>query len=215
MKNWFAELNAVDVSGHTEKKNGLTYLSWAWAWGELKKRYPLSYYTVYESQSGDIFFRDPIGAHVKTGVTIVWEEDDGLHEHEAIEMLPVMDFKNKAVPTENIDCMQLNKTIQRSLTKAIARLGLGLYIYAGEDMPEESDDVKKERADLQKKADTLVKAATSGMDGAAKLEFAKTVIIPVIGTANYLSCTDVDKLGALVASLEATGKKPSKKTAAA
>lgn len=215
MKNWFAELNAVDVSEHTEKKNGLTYLSWAWAWGELKKRYPLSYYTVYESQSGEIFFRDPIGAHVKTGVTIVWEEEDGLHEHEAIEMLPVMDFKNKAVPADNIDCMQLNKTIQRSLTKAIARLGLGLYIYAGEDMPEEPEDAKKERADLQKKVDALVKAATASMDSTAKMEFAKAVIIPVIGTANYLSCNDTEKLKALAAGLEASGKKTTKKTAAA
>jgi len=215
MKNWFAELNSVDVSEHTEKKNGLTYLSWAWAWGELKKRYPLSRYTVYETQNGDIFFKDPVGAHVKTGVTIVWEEEDGLHEHEAIEMLPVMDFKNKAVPVDSIDCMQLNKTIQRSLTKAIARLGLGLYIYAGEDMPEESDDAKKERAELQKKVDTLVKAATAKMDNPAKMEFAKTVLIPAIGTANYLSCNDTDKLRALAEKLEASEKKTPKKTSAA
>ena len=215
MKNWFAELNSVDVSEHTEKKNGLTYLSWAWAWGELKKRYPLSRYTVYETQNGDIFFKDPVGAHVKTGVTIVWEEEDGLHEHEAIEMLPVMDFKNKAVPVDSIDCMQLNKTIQRSLTKAIARLGLGLYIYAGEDMPEESDDAKKERAELQKKVDTLVKAATAKMDNPAKMEFAKTVLIPAIGTANYLSCNDTDKLMALAEKLEASEKKTPKKASAA
>ena len=213
MKNWFAELNMVDVSGHSEKKNGLTYLSWAWAWGELKKRYPLSFYTVYESQNGEIFFRDPIGAHVKTGVTIVWEEEDGLHQHEAIEMLPVMDFKNKAVPAESIDCMQLNKTIQRSLTKAIARLGLGLYIYAGEDMPEEPEEVKKERAELQKAVDVAVKKATAKMDGAAKIEYAKKMIVPVIGSMNYLVCDNIDKLKELLEKVESDKQKNSGKAA--
>lgn len=202
MKNWFAELNAVNVSEHTETKNGLTYLSWAWAWGELKKRYPLSFYTVYESKDEDIFFRDPVGAHVKTGVTIVWEEEDGLHQHEAIEMLPVMDFKNKAIPVDSIDSTQLNKTIQRSLTKAIARLGLGLYIYAGEDMPEESEDAKKERAELQKAVDAAVKKATAKMDGPAKMEYAKTVILPVIGSMNYLACDNIDKLKELLGKVE-------------
>lgn len=213
MKNWFAELNAVDVSGHCEKKNGLTYLSWAWAWGELKKRYPLSYSTVYENQNGEPFFRDPIGAHVKTGVTIVWEEDDGLHEHEAIEMLPIMDFKNKAVPYDSIDSMQVNKTIQRSITKAIARLGLGLYIYAGEDTPEEPEEVKKERAELQKAVDAAVKKATAKMDGAAKMEYAKTVILPIVGNVNYLACDSIDKLKELLAKVEADKTKSSGKAA--
>lgn len=203
MKNWFAELMSVDVGEHIEKKNGLSYLSWAWAWGELAKRYPLSYYTVYESSDGNIFFKDPIGAHVKTGVTIVWEEEDGLHYHEVIEMLPVMDFKNKAIPVENIDCMQLNKTIQRSLTKAIARLGLGLYIYAGEDMPEEPEDVKKERAELIKKVDAAVKKATAKMDNAAKMEYGNSVIVPIIGTMNYKACESVDKLNDLLNKLSA------------
>ena len=197
MKNWFAELMAVDVGEHIEKKNGLSYLSWAWAWGELCKRYPLSRYTVYEDQDGNIFFKDPIGAHVKTGVTIVWEEEDGLHEHEVIEMLPVMDFKNKAIQVENIDCMQLNKTIQRSLTKAIARLGLGLYIYAGEDMPEEPEDVKKERAELIKKVDAAVKKATAKMDSAAKMAYGNEVIVPILGTMNYKACDNSDKLTSL------------------
>lgn len=198
MRNWFAELNAVDVSSHVEKKNGMSYLSWAWAWGELKKRFPLSYYTVYETQNGETFFRDPIGAHVKTGVTIVWEEEDGIHEHEAIEMLPIMSFKNTAVPVENIDCMMVNKSIQRSLTKAIARLGLGLYVYAGEDMPEEPEDVKKARAQLIKDVDVAIRKLTAGMDSAAKQKFAGDVIVPIIGGVNYKACTDVDKLGALL-----------------
>lgn len=198
MTNWFSELNAVDCSDRIEKKNGLSYLSWAWAWAELKKRYPLSYYKVYESDSGEVFFRDPIGAHVKTGVSIVWEEPDGLHEHEAIEMLPVMDFKNKAVPVENIDSMMLNKTIQRSLTKAIARLGLGLYIYAGEDVPEEPEDLKKQRAETIRKIAAQLEKTTATMDKAQKTAYAKDVIVPIIGSMNYKICEDLDKLNQLL-----------------
>lgn len=132
MGNYFEELNSVNVSNNTEKKNGLTYLSWAWAWSELKKRYPLSYYTVYENPDGWNYFSDGKTAWVKTGVTVVGEG----FEIEHIEYLPVMDYKNKSIGIDQVTSFDVNKTIQRSLTKAVARHGLGLYIYAGEDLPE-------------------------------------------------------------------------------
>lgn len=128
-ENYFTELNAVDVSGKTEKKNGLTYLSWAWAWGEVKKRHPDATYTIYENDAGFFYHTDGHTCWVKTGVTV-----NGV-EH--IEYLPVMDFKNKSIPVENVTSFDVNKAIQRSLTKAIARHGLGLYVYAGEDLPED------------------------------------------------------------------------------
>lgn len=137
MGNYFAELNGINVSDKTEKKNGLTYLSWAWAWGELKKRYPLSFYTVYENSDGWNYFTDGKTCWVKTGVTVV----DGDMSVEHIEYLPVMDFKNKSISADAVTSFDVNKTIQRSLTKAVARHGLGLYVYAGEDLPE---DEKKE-----------------------------------------------------------------------
>ena len=124
----FEKLNSINVNGHTEKKNGLTYLSWAWAWGELLKAYPDSTYTIYENKDGWNYHTDGRTAWVKTGVTV-----DG---KEYIEMLPVMDFKNRSIPLEQITSFDVNKAIQRSLTKAVARHGLGLYIYAGEDLPE-------------------------------------------------------------------------------
>lgn len=124
----FETLNAVNVNGHTEKKNGLTYLSWAWAWAEVKKAYPDAIYTIYETPTGCIYWTDGRTCWVKTGVTI-----NGL-EH--IEYLPVMDFRNTAIPAEKVTSTDVNKAIQRSLTKACARHGLGLYIYAGEDLPE-------------------------------------------------------------------------------
>lgn len=142
MKNWYIELSSINVNDNVKQKNGLNYLSWMWAWKKLKERYPLSYSTVHETEDGMLVWRDPIGAHVKTSVTIVWEEDGELKEHTVTEYLPCMDFKNKAIPYENIDAMQVNKTIQRSLTKCIARLGLGDYLFANEDLPESLSKIK-------------------------------------------------------------------------
>lgn len=128
--NYFQILNGIDVSGKTEKKGNLTYLSWAWAWGELKKKHPDASYTVYENADGWNYHTDGKTCWVKTGVTV-----NGL-EH--IEYLPVMDFRNNSIPADKVTSTDVNKTIQRSLTKAVARHGLGLYIYAGEDLPEEA-----------------------------------------------------------------------------
>ena len=141
MDNYFAKLNAVNVNGKTEKKNGLTYLSWAWAWAEVKKLYPDATYTVYErdTEFGPVnYFTDGHTCWVKTGVTI--------NSIEHIEELPVMDFKNRSIPLDAVNSMDVNKAIQRSLTKACARHGLGLYIYAGEDLPEDVAEQEKPKA---------------------------------------------------------------------
>lgn len=153
MSNYFEELNKIDVSDKTEKKNGLTYLSWAWAWGELKKKHPTATYTVYEDNNGCIYHTDGKTAWVKTGVTV-----DGI-EH--IEYLPVMDFRNKSIPVENITSFDVNKTIQRSLTKAVARHGLGLYIFAGEDLPEDATSTPKQEIITDKEKKTLENMVTS------------------------------------------------------
>lgn len=128
-KSVFSTLNAVNCNEHTEKKNNLTYLSWAWAWAEVKKIYPNASYTIYENANQWNYFTDGKTCWVKTGVTI-----EGL-EH--IEYLPVMDFRNNSISADKVTSFDVNKAIQRSLTKACARHGLGLYIYAGEDLPEE------------------------------------------------------------------------------
>ena len=142
----FETLNKVNVNDKTEKKGNLTYLSWAWAWGEVKKAYPDATFTVYEreTQHGPVnYFTDGRTCWVKTGITI-----NGL-EH--IEMLPVMDFRNQSVPLERITSMDVVKSIQRSLTKAAARHGLGLYIYAGEDLPEDEAEARKREAEQREK----------------------------------------------------------------
>lgn len=124
----FEVLSKINVNEHTEKKNGLTYLSWAWAWGELLKAFPDSVYTIYENKDGWNYHTDGKTCWVKTGVTVEGKE--------YVEYLPVMDFKNRSIPADQVTSFDVNKAIQRSLTKAVARHGLGLYIYAGEDLPE-------------------------------------------------------------------------------
>ena len=155
MDNYFNDLYAVNVNGHTEKKNNLTYLSWAWAWGEIKKRHPDATYTVYENADGWNYHTDGRTCWVKTGVTV-----NGI-EH--IEYLPVMDYKNKSISIENVTSFDVNKAIQRSLTKACARHGLGLYIYAGEDLPEEE---AAEKQDASRNAKNI--AANNIISGLAK-----------------------------------------------
>lgn len=135
MDNYFNVLNSVNVNDKTEQKNGLTYLSWAFAWGEVKKLHPNATYTIYENADGWNYHTDGRTCWVKTGVTI-----EGI-EH--IEYLPVMDYKNRSIPVENVTSFDVNKAIQRSLTKAVARHGLGLYIYAGEDLPEDEKPTTK------------------------------------------------------------------------
>lgn len=128
-KSVFEVLNSINVNKHTENKNGLTYLSWAWAWAEVKKQFPKATYTIYENEHGWNYFTDGKTCWVKTGVTI--------EDIEHIEYLPVMNYSNKSIPLGNVTSFDVNKAIQRSLTKAVARHGLGLYIYAGEDLPED------------------------------------------------------------------------------
>ena len=131
----FEKLCTINVNQFTEKKNGLTYLPWAYAWGTLKGLYPESFYTVAENKDGWNYFTDGRTCWVKCAVSAV----DGDDHQTAVEYLPVMDYRNNAVPLDQVTSTLVNKAIQRCLTKAIARLGLGLYIYAGEDLPEDLD----------------------------------------------------------------------------
>lgn len=143
----FDTLNAMNVNERTEKKNGLTYLSWAWAWAEVKKKYPDATYTIYKNEYGLPYVCDTnTGYMVYTTVTI-----EGI-THEM--WLPVMDSVNHAMKTERYTItnkygketvveaatmFDVNKAVMRCLTKNLAMFGLGLYIYAGEDLPEEDN----------------------------------------------------------------------------
>lgn len=145
MDNYFNRLNAINVNDKTEQKGNLTYLSWAWAWGEVKKLFPDSTYTIYENDKGWNYHTDGRTCWVKTGLTV-----NGI-EH--IEYLPVMDNRNNSIYADKVTSFDVNKAIQRSLTKAAARHGLGLYIYAGEDLPEtdKADEEARAAAEAEEK----------------------------------------------------------------
>lgn len=150
----FNKLFQLDVNEHVEKKNNLSYLTWAWAWAEVKKIYPDASYTIKTFENGLPYVYDPnTGYMVFTTVTI-----EGL-THEM--WLPVMDGANKAMKAEAYtyttkygekdvepaSMFDINKTIMRCLVKNLAMFGLGLYIYAGEDLPEvEPEKITAEQA---------------------------------------------------------------------
>jgi hypothetical protein len=152
MSNAFNTLNAIDVNQHTEKKNGLTYLSWAWAWQQVAMQFPSATYEIVKFD-GLPYIASPLGIMVYTRVTI-----DGI-THEM--WLPVMDGANNAMKLEEYqfkkkngstvsvaaaDMFDINKTIMRCLTKNLAMFGMGLYIYAGEDLPEPIKEEQKKSA---------------------------------------------------------------------
>ena len=121
-----SELLKINVNDHTERKGNLTYLSWAWAWAEVLKIDPLAVWTAYETDGLPVVYLKDDTAMVRVGVTI-----NGNHKS---CVLPVMDNRNRAI--QNPDAFAINTAIMRCLAKAIAMHGLGLYIYAGEDLPE-------------------------------------------------------------------------------
>lgn len=153
-KSIFETLNNVDVSNKVKEKGGLTYLSWSSAWAEVKKKYPEATYTIIPQvdESGNTRFWHDDG---KTGwVEVCVTIEDISHT----EVLAIMDFKNKSIPAENITSVDANKSLKRCLVKALAMHGLGLYIYEGEDLPEEASkllDLQNEVAELAKKKSSL------------------------------------------------------------
>ena len=151
MANYFEELLKVNVNDKIEKRKGdngkdLSYLSWAFAWTEFKKIYPEATYTIQKFDGKPFCYDKDLGYMVMTTVSA---------NNETLEMwLPVMDSKNKAMKEESYQyttkygtksvekasMFDVNKAIMRCLVKNIAMFGLGLYIYAGEDLPEDDDD---------------------------------------------------------------------------
>lgn len=137
-ENTFAKLASINVSKHIEQKNGLSYLSWAWAVDQLMRVDPSANWEFHEPRM--------FGDSMMVSCTVTaFGKPITMH-------LPVMDHRNKAIPNPN--AFDVNKNMMRCLVKAIACHGLGLYIYAGEDLPEQSLDEKlanaKTIADLGK-----------------------------------------------------------------
>jgi len=148
------DLLKINVNDHTEKKNNLTYLSWAWAWAEVLKADPKATFTVHQFDGKP--YMDV------NGTGMVWVSVTMFDQGRTC-MLPVMDYRNKPIP--NPDAFQVNTAIMRCMTKAIALHGLGLYIYAGEDLPEEAADVAFKQEQAAKVEKIVAKAIAKVADG--------------------------------------------------
>ena len=135
MSSTWETLSKIDVSEHTEDKNGLTYLSWAWAWGKVKDNYPKARYVKRIWDTELPYTKDDQGyAYVEVTVIIGDEEQS--------ELMPVLDYKNQSV--KNPNSFQVNTAWQRCLAKCCAMHGLGHYIYAGEDLPQGMEEPEPE-----------------------------------------------------------------------
>lgn len=127
----------LDCNKHKEKKNGFDYLSWVWAWTEVLRVDPLADFKAVNDPKGNDYWTDGKTARVVVEVT--------LHGITKSMSLPVMDFRNAAIPVEKLTEVDVNKSIMRCMVKCLAKFGLGLYIYAGEDLPSGMDgDEKKD-----------------------------------------------------------------------
>jgi hypothetical protein len=128
IKSVYSTLSQTSVREKIERKGNLDYLSWANAWHMLKTAYPNAQRKVYEhDHTGFNYFTDGRTAYVKVGIIV--------NDLEHIDYLPVMDFRNNALPIDKVTATDVNKTIQRSTAKAIAMHGLGLSLWTGEDVP--------------------------------------------------------------------------------
>ena len=163
MKSTFKELTAISIDDKLKSKGGFSYLSWAYAWAIVKDKYPDSTRKVYESEhTGLNYFTDGKTAYVKVGVTI-----NGV-EH--IDYLPVMDNRNNSIPIAKLTSFDVNNSIQRSNTKALARHGLGMYVYQGESLPtvevKANQAAEIEKAEQEAKDQNLVNQYIQKLDKA-------------------------------------------------
>ena len=164
------DLMKINVNEHTEKKNGLTYLSWAWAWQEALKADPTASFevkTFMRDQYTELPYMDV------NGTGMVWVTVTMFKQPRTC-MLPVMDHRNK--PIMNPDAFQVNTAIMRCMTKALALHGLGSYIYAGDDLPASDEkEAPTTMGELTKKEEgpkyenILAKTAWDNSDDSRKL----------------------------------------------
>jgi hypothetical protein len=237
----FSKLLSLDVGDKIEKKQDLSYLSWAFAWGEFKKVYPKATHSVRHYDGKPYFFDSALGYMVFTEVST------NEPESEILEMwLPVMDGANKAMKAEpytykvkdwNASKRQnktvfrekeveaatmfdINKTIMRCLVKNLAMFGLGLYIYAGEDLPQISEEEKtraeeeKTRAEAEQKAEADRKAGRKKIIALMKKhDIAREIVDATIektGKSDFKEL-NIEELAAVFEILEAGTKMGGKK----
>lgn len=207
-KNIFESLNNVDLTEKVKSKNNLTYLPWSSAWSEVKRRYPDANFRIIpqvidEGGNTRPWHDDGKTGWVEVGVTI--------NGQEIIETLAIMDFKNKSITADQITSVDANKSIKRCLVKACAMHGLGLYIYEGEELPEEASktlELQDEIKELISKKCALsdkAKSKVADLCKAAEKE-SNPVLEDDVITGNPKNIDDVDILTNLKRQLLAVRK---------
>lgn len=132
----YEALREINVNEHTEKKGELTYLSWVWALDQLYLHYPDAEILVHKTAEGVPYWTDGRTCWVDVEVQIpasgkIWKRHEPAY--------PIMNYQNRSIPLEKVTSFDVNTSIQRAVTRCIARFGLGFYIYAGEDLPPEEN----------------------------------------------------------------------------
>jgi hypothetical protein len=148
----YKEMSEFNFKDKMAKKLGFNYISWADAWDQLKKMHPTASRKVYETESGRPYFDDGKTCWVKVSITICGDEE--------VEYYPILNHKNQSMSLTDVTSSDVNNAIQRGMTKAIARHGLGLYVYRGEDFP--TLDVDENAAKVA--ADNAIKNVTTVSD---------------------------------------------------
>ena len=183
----FEKLYSINANDKVEKKNGLTYLSWAWAWAEVKKLYPSATYNikkfindlpyVYDEKTGYMVFTNMTidGITHEMWLCVMDGSNNAMKDHEYTYQVKKYEWNNQTRKKEFIGnyeekkveqatMFDINKTLMRCLTKNIAMFGLGLYIYAGEDLPEGEDVLSLEQSktpyDFEKENDFPINETT-------------------------------------------------------
>jgi hypothetical protein len=147
----YKEMSKFDFKDKVSKKMGFNYISWADAWDQLKILHPTASRKVYETDAGRPYFDDGKSCWVKVSVTICGDEE--------IEYYPILNHKNQSIAVGEVTSLDVSNAIQRGMTKAIARHGLGLYVYRGEDLPSIDIDTN-EAMNAAKNVSTVGKTVT-------------------------------------------------------
>ena len=204
-KGIFATLSAINTADKVKEKNGLKYLPWSQAVQLVKDVYPNTTFEIIPQIVDEKGNTRPWHDDGKTGwveVSVRIEADDG-EVAETKEMLAIMDFRNKAIPSDNITSVDANKSIKRCLVKALAiATGLSLYIYSGEELPDELANIIK----LQNECMTLIKKKCELSEKAKEKvgELCKAADVDANGDPRLIN--DIDTLTTLKKQLMAVRK---------
>ena len=209
-KDFFSVLSAIDCSKLVQKRNSLDYLPWATTWKLLKQHYPYSFYRVRKNHEGLNYHTDGRTAWTEVELVLVEQDDSGaFHENSITEMLAIMDYAKRSIPLDKLNSTDVVNTIQRCLTKACARMGLGIAIYGAmdyDDLPEEKEQKPDNVVDLtalRQRLDTGIKNYTKSMTKEQKIHFLDAVVTPILnGERNWKLCDNQEMLENLLEVVE-------------